>query len=556
MKFILSLLITTTAILANAQTSGKQAQFNSVWGIDYNSNMVKQPSAQKNVNDVALNGGATATRDTDVGDRIDNIASYRFVLPAMASVEILLNPPNDDQTSGNCGGSGEYKTTGSGLVAEITDGSSNRLNFVKLPSSSGWRSFKIPQVTCAASGARRMFIGNPTGSSITVNVGKLYYGRMEPGAGVPPNTFTAKVSATGVVSDETGGDWISGNCTIASTSVNTCNFISGIFSSSPNCTISAVSSGAVTSQIHTQATTGSVVFYSYNTTNAGNTAIPFNVTCTKTGSDYIQPAVTAQNWNFNWKNYTATITSDTGTLPAHTVVLMQYRRTGGQMWLRGRLTFNATGTWAGIRIPPPPGITMDTSVPPNSIIRFNDVGVNSYRGDVTGLSASHALVLSFGGANGGAILVNQATPFSWVSGDSVDWEIGPIDAIENGVPWTETWNALQLVGSVTSNASRALRVESAKISNNGSACSVLLTSSNWIGSPVRNGAGRCTLPYVAGTFSVEPQCTCVAQSNTGAVSSCGADGSLTLGTTNFAFTSSQAGTATDLSVNVTCIGPR
>ena len=60
---------------STAQTVGKQLEFNSAWGVDYESNMVKNPSAAKNLNDT-LKLGATLSRDTSSGNKIDGKASF------------------------------------------------------------------------------------------------------------------------------------------------------------------------------------------------------------------------------------------------------------------------------------------------------------------------------------------------------------------------------------------------------------------------------------------------------------------------------------------------
>ena len=54
------------------------------------------------------------------------------------------------------------------------------------------------------------------------------------GGGSTYSTYSARLSAAGVVSRETG-DWLNGNCTIANCTINV-----GIFSNIPNCTLTAV----------------------------------------------------------------------------------------------------------------------------------------------------------------------------------------------------------------------------------------------------------------------------------------------------------------------------
>ena len=92
------------------------------------------------------------------------------------------------------------------------------------------------------------------------------------------NEFSAKVSSTDVVSDE-NYDWIDGDCTNAGAGIATCNFISGVFSSAPNCVATPVNS---TSQalVSPQATTSSVTVITQTSAGA-NTDSEFNLHCSR-----------------------------------------------------------------------------------------------------------------------------------------------------------------------------------------------------------------------------------------------------------------------------------
>ena len=107
------------------------------------------------------------------------------------------------------------------------------------------------------------------------------------------NEFSAKVSSTGVVSDE-NLDWVNGNCAVTDTSLFTCSFNSSVFSSAPTCVVGIVSSsttGDVIAKIDTQATTTSVVART-SSTNATNdfvkSAQPFNIKCSRASTDFQQ----------------------------------------------------------------------------------------------------------------------------------------------------------------------------------------------------------------------------------------------------------------------------
>jgi hypothetical protein len=100
------------------------------------------------------------------------------------------------------------------------------------------------------------------------------------------DTFSAKVSSAGVVSDE-NLDWINGNCTIASTSIYTCTFNTGIFSNTPNCRVGANDSSATFDfvQVVNTSSSAQLTYVAKNSTGT-NTAKAAIILCQKQGSDY------------------------------------------------------------------------------------------------------------------------------------------------------------------------------------------------------------------------------------------------------------------------------
>jgi hypothetical protein len=89
------------------------------------------------------------------------------------------------------------------------------------------------------------------------------------------NVFSAKISGSGVVSDETGGDWISS--VSDSTFTSTITFTSGLFTSTPNCVATPSSDNGA--EIRTAgASTSSIVVRVYlNGTGASSDG--FNIVC-------------------------------------------------------------------------------------------------------------------------------------------------------------------------------------------------------------------------------------------------------------------------------------
>jgi hypothetical protein len=103
------------------------------------------------------------------------------------------------------------------------------------------------------------------------------------------DTFSAKVSSAGVVSDE-NVNWISGNCT-SSAGAFTCTYASGIFTVAPNCSMTAIS---VADSGDTRAGITSTNFsvQQTNTSNVGRSD-GFWVVCQKSGPDYVAKSAKA-----------------------------------------------------------------------------------------------------------------------------------------------------------------------------------------------------------------------------------------------------------------------
>jgi hypothetical protein len=101
------------------------------------------------------------------------------------------------------------------------------------------------------------------------------------------DTFSAKASGTGVVSDE-NLDFINGSGVVSGTSVFTYTFTTGVFSASPNCgcvvnTNFSSGSDRVCQIVSTSNTTLVVL----TNANGSLSPQPHNISCQKTGADYI-----------------------------------------------------------------------------------------------------------------------------------------------------------------------------------------------------------------------------------------------------------------------------
>lgn len=100
------------------------------------------------------------------------------------------------------------------------------------------------------------------------------------------NSFSAKISSTGVVSSE-NADWINGSCSWSSGEA-TCSFVSSVFSTAPNCTCSAATTNNDTC-VSNNIGASSAVFKNYR---AGvGTNVDIVVSCSKAGTDFKMPVV-------------------------------------------------------------------------------------------------------------------------------------------------------------------------------------------------------------------------------------------------------------------------
>jgi len=98
------------------------------------------------------------------------------------------------------------------------------------------------------------------------------------------DVFSAKVSATDVVSDE-NVDFINGNCTNATTGFATCIFKPGIFTTTPNCTATISNTGS-TLNIVPASTNSTQVTVRTRTSTTDDADLGFNLTCQKQGVDF------------------------------------------------------------------------------------------------------------------------------------------------------------------------------------------------------------------------------------------------------------------------------
>jgi len=251
----------------------------------------------------------------------------------------------------------------------------------------------------------------------------------------------------------------------------------------------------VTLQIRSKVSSGGQSFIYGTTGNPGVIKVYYFPTQS-------QLAVSSAQTDYDWTSYTPTFTG----LGTPTSVEFAHRRVGDTLEIRGKYT-SGTSTATEARISLPAGLTSaDTTKIPS--LRMCGRGGRSatsstFFGGQSVLIEPSVTYMTFGGES------STTSPLTKQNGDTL-MGTGNTAHIDARIPiqgWSGNQRAPTLVGSVTSNASGAERIERATFSNNGSACSITSQSGSWITSVTRNGTGRCDVVYPSGTFSSAPTCT-------------------------------------------------
>lgn len=492
MKFFLSFLIAVSPMFGHAQTVGKQVELNSAWGIDFKSNLVKNPSAAKNASDITGNSGAVFSRDTTAGNMIDGKASVSYTLEPGEAINFDLLTPSSEQTNGNCEFKGLIKTASNEVVAaQITDGSNVVLNTVVIPqTNSQYRAFSL-NYPCGASGARKVRILNTHGISTgTGNVGAVYYGvATNIDSGTPPNTFVAISNSAGVVLDE-NIDFINGNFVVSGTSIYTVSFNAGVFTQAPVC-VASPAAGSFTAGIDVSLVSSTQLVIRTSASNVASAA-SFRFTCTKTGADFVQPAITPQNYDYSGQDCTIT-----GNWSTNTTYVCKESRKG--RWATYDIFVNTSGAptaATNLILTLPSGRVIDTVVlattlPSTAAIPADsgtvlDTGVGAYPARVAYLSSTTvaAYVLNSAGTYAINENITNLKPHTFGASDQINLSFSvPI------VGWTETQGVPQLAGSV---------IGSTTVSNQGAAG---VTT-------VQAGTYSATLTNVSNATSITSPATC------------------------------------------------
>lgn len=389
-------------------------------------------------------------------------------------------------------------------------------------------------------------IGVVADSANSYKVDKAYVGPARNiSSGVPNNVFSAKLSASGVLTDLNQPSWIS-SC--YGSRPFTCT-LSG-FNLAPNCTVTISPSNAAVAPEITAISATSITIDTFITNTGAGSGAPTAIICTRAGTDFIQPAITPNQWNYGRTAYTPTFTGF-GTV---TNVECYHSRENEYLNIDCKFTVGtSTATEARVSLPGSlvsPTFTQGIRVAGQPVAQAGNVSptvfplIESAIGYITfGYQSSTSAGLTKQNAN---TITNSGTAFSFTARI-------PIQG------WIQNQNAPQLLGSSTTNFNGAHREVFGSFygANNTSTCSSgTCTMFNSTGDVVatRTAAGNYNLT-ITPPFNSVPSCTCSRSSLSGSAIECGQN--LAGSTASVAKIATQTGsTYTDAQVNFRCWAPR
>lgn len=261
-----------------------------------NKNILSNPSFEHQTFSTDwTNSAGTFTQETSIV--VDGKASAKLVLSAQTMSLTQSSTLYQAQFAAGLIGiaSVSVKSNVALKVCSIQAGVVSTINCQNVSSSNTWGVYTVKfNLGATSNGISIASTGAVTG---TVYVDSAYVG-VSPASTEAcsstlscTDTFSAKVSAAGVVSDE-NIDWISGNCTVASTSVYTCTYVTSLVTVPLNCTITVQGSVAFGFRINSTSSSN-IVYTTLNTNNGTASAEAVNIVCQKQGVDYIGKTINA-----------------------------------------------------------------------------------------------------------------------------------------------------------------------------------------------------------------------------------------------------------------------
>jgi hypothetical protein len=287
-----------------------------------------------------------------------------------------------------------------------------------------YHSIEIPVIFGATSAGIKVKSSSSTGN---VFIDAAYVKRGINTAPLPlDNVFSAKISATGVKSEENKSGWLNaGPFTPTSTSMYALTFATGTFSAPPTCTVSINNPGSNGyARMDVVATSSGVTVYTFlNNGGVASTALAFTIMCQKSGNDYLAASSSVYSQasaNFGFTSYTPTLGAGFGTATNNTAF---YKREGDLLIVKGFLTTGTVSAAIG-SISLPSGLSLDSAkLSQNNTTSASGVIIGKWatnsaaqEGNVLSAPATDATKVYFGVGISGA---NSLIPTSSMSTNAI-----------------------------------------------------------------------------------------------------------------------------------------
>lgn len=365
-----------------------------------------------------------------------------------------------------------------------------------------WRYYQAFQAG-PSSGSVGVSVITTGSTSGTFYMDNGYTGLANLGQGTPPNEFSFVNDSSGAITSLTG-NVVVGAGSITSDSQNRyITFPVTGLSSTPNCVPSADGgAGGGSCTYYKGISSSNSIVIACSTNSATPQTSGTTVKCTKTGSDFVQNAVSAPNWNFSDRTYSTTLTG-LGTGSA-TVSRSTFSRSGAKGTVCIDATKDGSGGTGGTAVEAslPSGITVNSSYGSAVWVGsgFSTINSNNFTTFVDSTNNKVRFTL------GSAVLSGSA----WTASSNINGCV-TFPVAENGVPWTETYNAPQLLGSVTSKKLSSINDIEGRIggATDGANCTGTCTvydAPSGI-TATRNATGSYTLNTPSGTCQTALKCS-------------------------------------------------
>lgn len=341
-------------------------------------------------------------------------------------------------------------------------------------------------------------------------------------------TFSASVSATGVISNE-NMNWINGNAVITDLSLFTISFNSSIFTVAPNCVVTEESASTavdILARLSIPVTSTTLVVRT-NASDAGTSfskqPYPFTIVCQKQGADFTAAkqlsngnTYSSTNADTDWASCGHTTSSFTG-FGTVTGIETQCKRQGSDLLMKGKFNSVSPTTvearlslplWNGVQL-----ISAGSSIIPSlqlagDAVR-NNQGSTTFRNSMLIEPSVSYLTFGFQSSTTNA-LTKQTGSNTVASGDNLSFNARiPIAGWDNSNIIIGQFNGLE---SCT-NTLECTDTFSAKISSVGVVSGENL---DWLDGNCSNpttGTYNCTIK--TGIFTAIPNCTATAEGAVG-----------------------------------------